>query len=70
MKAYCEGCEYDLVNEMIPKYVDTIYGIAMEIRKEADDHSRLLSMLNKYYRLKHVMENDYIMIAQLSRNLI
>ncbi|MCX8186021.1 MAG: FkbM family methyltransferase [Sulfolobales archaeon] len=67
IKADCEGCEYDLINELIPQYTDTVYGIAMEIHKDAGNHLKLLSKLTKYYTAEKVTEDDYVMVVQLSK---
>lgn len=67
LKVDCEGCEYDLVNELVPKYVGAVYGIAMEIHKEVGNYSKLLGKLSKYYKLRCVVEDDYFMIIQSFR---
>lgn len=67
VKADCEGCEYDLVDELVPRYVDAVYGIAMEVHKDAGDHLRLLSKLAKYYVVRKVAEDDYAMVVRLSK---
>lgn len=67
LKVDCEGCEYDLVSELVPDYVNVVYGIAMEIHKEAGDHLWLLNKMSKHYRMRRIAEDDYIMIIQLFR---
>ncbi|MEM1679915.1 MAG: FkbM family methyltransferase [Sulfolobales archaeon] len=69
LKVDCEGCEYDLVNELIPRWVDVVHGIAMEIHKEFGDYSKLLNMLSKYYSLKYIAGDDYCMVVQLFRKI-